>query len=330
MTAPGGGRAGGSRAGAVVGVLSYAAAAALTLVVAVRLVGPSDQPRLVALQALTPYLLVAAYPLTVVGAVRSQRVLTAVGVVLMVAHVAWTVPEIARGRPDAVPDGAVTVRLVTSNVYEANPTPERLAAHLLDVDADLVLLQELTPELLDTFEAAGLTDGYPHRVLDPLPGAQGSGILSRLPLDDGRAFAVAGWPMTTALVTVGDAEVRVVNVHAAAPLSDENAARWERQLDELAGARDLGGDHVVLAGDFNATLQHAPLRGLLDADFREAYREAGRGLGATWPVGLVPLVGPLIRIDHVFVTPGLGVADIGLGSGHGSDHRPVVVDLVVE
>lgn len=323
MTRPDGGRL-----AAAVGLVSYATSAVLVVVALVRAVGPFGSPLLVGLQAAVPYVLLGAYPLTMVGALRAQRVLTAIGITLMVAHVAWTVPEVARGRGVEVPPSASWVRLVTANIYAGNPSVDELVAELAATDADVVLLQELTPALLDAIEGTGLTQQYPHQVLDPRDGAHGSGILSRLPMTEGRSFPVAGWPMTTALLTVDAVELRVVNVHVAAPLSGTNVPTWEGQLDQLAAASRLGGDRVLLAGDFNATLQHEPLRGILDAGYREAFNEAGRGLGATWPTDR--LLPPLIRIDHVFVGPGLGVAHIELGDGPGSDHRPVIVDLVVE
>ena len=40
-------------------------------------------------------------------------------------------------------------------------------------DADVIALQELTPQNLAGIRAAGLLDAYPHRVLDPLPMTKG-------------------------------------------------------------------------------------------------------------------------------------------------------------
>ncbi|MGH9280107.1 MAG: hypothetical protein ACRD12_18660, partial [Acidimicrobiales bacterium] len=48
----------------------------------------------------------------------------------------------------------------------------------------------------------------------------------------------------------------------------------------------------------------------------------------TWPRGgrVIP---PLFRIDHVLVSPQIGVLDARVGVGRSSDHRPVIADLVI-
>jgi endonuclease/exonuclease/phosphatase family metal-dependent hydrolase len=47
----------------------------------------------------------------------------------------------------------------------------------------------------------------------------------------------------------------------------------------------------------------------------------------TWPRG--KLLPPLVRPDHVLVSPEIAVTGYRLGDGRGSDHRPVVVDLAI-
>ena len=53
--------------------------------------------------------------------------------------------------------------------------------------------------------------------------------------------------------------------------------------------------------------------------------EAAQSLGATWPNGLFPL--PPMRLDHVFVSRDLTALDVAVGTGAGSDHRPVVARI---
>jgi len=45
----------------------------------------------------------------------------------------------------------------------------------------------------------------------------------------------------------------------------------------------------------------------------------------TFPNGLFPL--PPLRLDHALMTEDLGCVDLAHGTGEGSDHRPVVLDL---
>jgi hypothetical protein len=52
----------------------------------------------------------------------------------------------------------------------------------------------------------------------------------------------------------------------------------------------------ILAGDFNVTLDHATLRGLLDSGYADAAEQRGDGLVATWQDAGFP---PPVAIDHV-------------------------------
>lgn len=79
---------------------------------------------------------------------------------------------------------------------------------------------------------------------------------------------------------------------------------------------------MILAGDFN--LQplgppYASVRGpLLDA-----FQQAGLGAGATYPAAL-----PLVRIDYILHTRDLRALTCRTGPAAGSDHLPVIADLV--
>jgi endonuclease/exonuclease/phosphatase (EEP) superfamily protein YafD len=83
----------------------------------------------------------------------------------------------------------------------------------------------------------------------------------------------------------------------------------------------------VLAGDFNATLDHAVLRDLLGTGYIDAAEFTGAGLIATWPVGRhLP---PLVTIDHVLVDRRSAAVATSVQTIAGSDHRAVFADLLI-
>ena len=53
----------------------------------------------------------------------------------------------------------------------------------------------------------------------------------------------------------------------------------------------------ILAGDFNATLDHAELRRILDTGYQDAAAQVGAGLHGTWPRDRA--FPPPVTIDHV-------------------------------
>jgi endonuclease/exonuclease/phosphatase (EEP) superfamily protein YafD len=94
--------------------------------------------------------------------------------------------------------------------------------------------------------------------------------------------------------------------------------------EEIHGERGA----LVVAGDFNATRHHPSFRRFLSDGMADAHEERGRGWAATWPQNRRPLP-PLMRLDHVLVSPDVEVRSIREGLGQGSDHRPIIADLVL-
>lgn len=82
----------------------------------------------------------------------------------------------------------------------------------------------------------------------------------------------------------------------------------------------------IVAGDFN-TSDNALIYPEIAALMRDSFREAGVGMGATWPVALSGLQ-TLLRIDYVWHSADLHTLTAATGPPLGSDHLPLLVTLV--
>jgi endonuclease/exonuclease/phosphatase family metal-dependent hydrolase len=98
-----------------------------------------------------------------------------------------------------------------------------------------------------------------------------------------------------------------------------------RLLEHVDGARLP----LVVLGDLN-TAERQPYYRSLRRRLGDAHREAGWGLGWTFPsVPIGPALVPLVRIDHVLHSSEWRAVAEHTGFTPGSDHRHVVADLVL-
>jgi endonuclease/exonuclease/phosphatase (EEP) superfamily protein YafD len=196
---------------------------------------------------------------------------------------------------------------------------------------DIVLLQEYAPHFHAEF--ARRMSEYPHRVHIARWDAYGAAIFSRFPFAEKPAadlrLGPMGHPQMRAVVDVNGTRVAVYNVHLEGPhYLDELAARRTEFADLLDVIRREPLP-IIIAGDFNMTMETPQIAALRSVGLRDAHHEAGFGLGITWPVigwtRYVPVPG--VRIDHVLVSGHLAVTSCTTGHGHGSDHRPIIATV---
>ncbi|MGY2067853.1 endonuclease/exonuclease/phosphatase family protein [Blastococcus sp. SYSU DS0619] len=308
---------------AVAAALPWAAAAAL------RGTGTERGFPLVPALAFTPYA-AATVVLPLAAAVRA-RSLTGALLAAAAGATLGTAVRTARGRPAAGPAPAGTrLRIATVSLrlglVPAEPVVELVREH----DVDVLAVQELTPDAHRRLTAAGLERALPHaHVVPARPGSVVSasgGVWSRWPVT-GHGVMPGGFEQPTVRVSAGSGpDVEITAVHTRPPSTSPAAVRgWAEDLAALP-APDPGALRV-LAGDFNATLDHAALRAVLRRGYRDAARAVGRGRAWTWRPLRLPL--PRLVLDHVLVDPRLAVAGCAAVPVRGSDHRSLVVDLVL-
>ncbi|MFE2753827.1 endonuclease/exonuclease/phosphatase family protein [Actinosynnema sp. NPDC059335] len=291
----------------------------------IRLLGIDGTRHMVATTALTPYVTAGGVVLGVLALLLRRW---AVGTVTSLVAVVLVAAVVPRAFPDPRPVAVGReVTVMAANLLVGKAEAEAVVAAVRAHDVDVLAVQELTPEMVRDFDRAGLAEVLPFRHFLDEPGGSGSGIASRYPVFPRTLTPPSTLRQAGALVDLPGEDLEVVSVHPLPPVVDDGPERWQRDLAGLP-KRTLDGPVRVLAGDFNATLDHVGLRRLLNGGYADAADEVGAGLRATWPAAGA-LWPPPVAIDHVLVDRRCPVEDFAVVDVPGSDHRAVVSRFVV-
>jgi endonuclease/exonuclease/phosphatase (EEP) superfamily protein YafD len=290
-----------------------------------RLLGLERGWPLVPLLAFTPWIAAVALIAAVVGAVLRHRLFTlACGACALVLAVLLA-PRVI---PNRAPDDAAGVRLrVLSINVASNPgTASSVRALITRYRPDVVSVLELPLAVVHAYEVAGIPELLPHQVLEPRDGFAGTGLYSRIPMrvtprPVNTLFAISAASMAPA----GAAPLEVFAVHARAPTSPSAARQWLTDLRALPPTGE--GGMRILAGDFNATLDHHELRRLIARGYHDAGEQAGIGLRMTWSED--SFLPPAVAIDHVLADRRIRVVSARTVPIGGSDHRGVLTELLL-
>lgn len=302
-------------------ILLSVVGALLAVLVVLRLGGVDGTRHTAAGVALVPYA-------TVVGAVVAGLALAlrwwwlggalaALTLVLLGCLVSRLVP---RSRHDGV-----RLRVMASNLYLGRGDVKTVVELVRRQDVDLLALVELTPECAEEFARAGLFELLPHQVMRSDAGGGGAAIAARHPLTELSLVGPTTLAQPSALVDLGDGgAVEFVAVHPVPPTY--SARTWRAELAALPGCGPGCGPAVrVLAGDFNATVDHGSFRRLLRRGYVDAACRRGAGLRPTWRLGRFPLV----TLDHVLVDRRASVNSFRAFDIPASDHKAVCAELLL-
>lgn len=285
--------------------------------------------RIDSLLIVAPYLLALAALLAMIAALASRR--WRAGALALLAGCLFTGAVLAAplfaGAAQFQAQGSKSgkLRLVSFNMYKRNFRSGDAVDWMLRQNADFIILLEAARVLEP--QIARLRATYPYSY-----GCAGRGICSTIILSRRPANGV--WPLSrgdpenrkglsalTARFAIAGADVPLTAVHMDRPWPLGEQARF---VPELAEAVATVGRHGILAGDFNSAPWTFAVRRVAGAgELRLA-----SGAGGTWPAeGLAGIF--RLPLDQVYIGPCMARASVRRGPELGSDHLPVVTDIVI-
>lgn len=270
--------------------------------------------------------------------VRAVRSLCLVLAVLAVASTV-TMAERVSGVAATVDDPAV--RVLSSNVMVDGASVDELVELAVANRVDAIVLPEASRQF-----AARVTEGARRRglnlisqtdePLDPVDGATTSDHISTGPFPtsllvraDFRPRFATALPHALlgsliATVDVRGRELNLIAVHPAPPIPGQ-VAQWRADLAEVTR---WCATPAIIAGDFNATLDHPPFKRLLDSGCVDTAALSGNALTGTWPSSWPRLLAA--PIDHVLLAgQRRTVTSFTVHDITGTDHRALLATVTL-
>lgn len=226
------------------------------------------------------------------------------------------------------------IRIIAANIDYTNEQRDRAIRQVLEHNPDVIALIETDDHWTQQIEHA--LKQLPHSVTEFCAQGCGMALLSRFPIieQDIKYLVDKDRPSIWATIELPNSDqVHLVVTHPPPPglpkrRKDERHSSKPRDIELDIIAKTISerpNAHWVLTGDFNdvgwsaTTLRAKRVSGLLDP-------RVGRGLFNTFPAGY-----PFLRypIDHVLVSPSFRLGSLARLKPNGSDHLPLLVDLVI-
>jgi endonuclease/exonuclease/phosphatase (EEP) superfamily protein YafD len=291
------------------------------------------------LSAVIPWMLLPALAMLVILlAVRrwKRAILAAVPVLAFIwFYGTMFLPRLSP--PPDCPPGSVdcrTIRVMAFNIASGYASEQRIADAIRTTDPDVIALNEVydfQPEAL----GQDILDEYPYRVI--YQGIiTGKGLLSRYPIveESGKFRIATVGTYLTATLDVESEPLHVMICHPPRPWFQRGFGYqyWPGTTEDFETIARIAtdGSPTILLGDFNSTDQTPYYHIIASAGLTDVHREAGWGLGSTFPAynSYWPFVPPMFRIDFIFVSDQFAVQRTWTGPDGGSDHLPLTADLV--
>lgn len=266
------------------------------------------------------YLMLGA-PVAIVMLASARRWVSAGLAVVAAGAAVWSQAPMLW--PDGTAPAGPDLVVMQSNLELGGGDAEAVVREVRNGSVELLTLEELTPELLNRLDAAGLAEVLPYQYAAAASGGQGTGIFSRYPLQDGVKFE--GFWLNNLRANMIHPERGPVTVFAFHPIPPLTwSQEWAHELSRIHDLLAEQTGQVVVGGDFNSTWDHAAYRKLLNDRYADSAELLGLGALPTWPNDRS--WGPVIGIDRILIAGGHATA-LHSATIPGTDHRAIIARL---
>lgn len=232
--------------------------------------------------------------------------------------------------PFYMPEKPITksskLRLMHVNVHTANTRYQDVQQYVLKQDPDILLLEEVSHEWIKNMPE--IIKKYPYSTIYPQSDNFGIAMFAKINPVQSKTllFGEYGLPYIKAEFQINNKKLTFFGVHTIPPVGKLRYQERNRMLKEIAQwIKGLEKSSVIILGDLNVTPWSYHFKNLIkEGNLRNS--QTGFGVQLSWPDQPFLL---RIPIDHCLVSKNISVTNRFIGPDVGSDHFPVVIDILV-
>lgn len=230
------------------------------------------------------------------------------------------------------------LRVLSSNVNVENQKYPQVLSLVRREKPDIAVFMEIHQDWVKQLDT--LKDILPYSIVKANPYNLGIALYSKRPLEKA-SFAFLGTTQNPSIVGKLNINGQILSLVAAHPPPPIKSALFKgrnQQLEAIGKYIKSLSTPVLVMGDLNITMWSPYYKRLMSQTGLKNARQ-GFGIVPTWPVktnyppySKMPVLFTRlfsIPIDHCLISPDIKVAKIRAGSSVGSDHRPLITDLVL-
>ena len=256
--------------------------------------------------------------------VRSKKIWLLVSAFCIIINLAEIVPWYFPAPAFAGATPRQHLRILHSNVLTSNRRYSEVISLVKAEQPDIAVFVEVSTVWAK--ELAVLSEIFPYSSNLQESDRFGSAIYSKLPLENTsiKAFSKRRKSLFADVKFQGKI-ISLILVHPTVPIKQQSFIERNRQLAAIGEYAAQVKNPLIVLGDFNTTMWSPFYKNMVKTgNLRNA--RSGFGILPTWPT-FMPVA--YIPIDHFLVSKEIGVLKIRTGGNVGSDHLPLITDLVI-
>lgn len=218
-------------------------------------------------------------------------------------------------------------KIISANIYSQNNEYKSLEEYLKKEKADVIILDELTPNWQKNIDF--IRKEYPYYKEESRTNNFGIGMYSKIPLDTviTKNYIDEEHPSLIGKLKVNGKEVVILATHPVPPLP--NQVRFEKRNKQYKLMKEeidqMKEENIILIGDLNSTV-YSPNFKLVQSDKLKDAR-TGFGFQNSWST-FVPIF--RTNIDQCWVSKPIKVTNFYRGEDIKSDHFPIIAELRID